>query len=93
MPKDDAITVQALVDEARKKPGQIPIAVTGKWTQHDLTFQFLKDAAKVNFLEINVDGQAEVNLMLLGKQVRAGFGNSSAFYRMRDQYKVIAVAD
>lgn len=90
--KDNPSTLETLVDKARKEPGKVPIAVTGKWTQHDLTFQFLEDAAKVKFVEINVDGQAEVNLLLLGDQVPTGFGNSSAFYRMRNQYRVIAVA-
>lgn len=90
--KDDPITLKDLIAEARKEPGKVPIATTSKWTQHDLTFQYLQDAAKAEFIQVPVDGQAEVNLMLLGKHVRAGFGNSSAFYRLRDKYNVIGVA-
>ena len=89
---DDSITLKGLVAEARKEPGKVPIATTAKWTQHDLSFQYFQNAAKAKFIQIPVDGQAEVNLMLLGKDVRAGFGNLSAFYRLRDQYKVIGVA-
>ena len=90
--KDDPITLQQLIERARKEPGKVPVAVTGKWTQHHLSFLFLESSAKVKFGEVNVDGQAEVNRLLLGGHVAAGFGNSSAFYRMQDQTRVLAVA-
>jgi len=90
--KDDPTTLQQLLDKARQQPGKLPIAVTGKWTQHHLTFLFLESAAKTKFAEVNVDGQAEVNRLLLGGHVTAGLGNSSAFYRMQDQAKVLAIA-
>ena len=90
--KDDPLTLSQLVEMARKEPGKVPVAVTGKWTQHHLSFLFLESAAKIQLGEVNVDGQAEVNRLLLGGHVKAGFGNSSAFYRMTDQVRIIAVA-
>ncbi len=89
---DDPVTLEQLVQAARKEPNKVPIAVTGKWTQHHLTFLFWESAAKAKLGEVNVDGQAEVNRLLLGGHVRAGFGNSSAFFRMGDKVKVLAVA-
>lgn len=90
--KDDTITLKELIERARQQPGKVPMAVTGKWTQHHLSFLFLQSSTKTKFGEVNVDGQAEVNRLLLGGHVVAGFGNSSAFYRMQDQTRVLAVA-
>lgn len=90
--KDDPITLKELIERAQQQPGKVPMAVTGKWTQHHLSFLFLQSSTKTKFGEVNVDGQAEVNRLLLGGHVVAGFGNSSAFYRMQEQTRVLAVA-
>lgn len=89
---DDPITLKEIVEKAQKEPAKVPVAVTGKWTQHHLSFLFLEASAKAKFGEVNVDGQAEVTRLLLGGHVVAGFGNSSAFYRLDKQARTIAVA-
>lgn len=85
-------TLAELVEAARKQPGKVTIGVGGKWTQHDLGFFLFEAATKANFAEVDIDGQAELNRLLLGGHVQGGFGNVSAYYRLGDKVRVLAVA-
>lgn len=89
---DSKVTISDLVSAARKDPGQVPLGVGGKWTHHDLGFYLFEAAAKARFAEVDVDGQAEINRLLLGHHLGAAFGNVSAFQRMSSQFRVLAVA-
>src|SRR5579871_1337517 len=63
---DNSVTLSGLIAAARRQPGQVPLGVGGKWTQHDLGFYLFEAAARVSFSEVDVDGQAEINQLLLG---------------------------
>lgn len=89
---DSKVTLPGLVAAARKQPGQVPLGIGGKWTQHDLGFYLFEAAAKVRFSQVDVDGQAEINQLLLGRHLDAAFGNVSAFQRMSSKFRILAVA-
>lgn len=88
---DNPKSLHDLITDAKKQPGKVSMGTTGKWLHTDLALALFEDSAKVSFAEVNVEGQTELNRLLLGGHVQAGFGNTSAFYRL-DKIKVIAVA-
>ncbi len=89
---DNPKSLHELIADAKKQPGKVSMGTTGKWLHTDLALALFEDSANVSFAEVNVEGQTELNRLLLGGHVQAGFGNTSAFYRLTEQLKVLAVA-
>ena len=89
---ESKVTISELVSAARKQPGQLPLGVGGKWTHHDLGFYLFEAAANVRFSEVDVDGQAEIVQLLLGRHLDAAFGNVPGFLRMGSKIRILAVA-
>jgi tripartite-type tricarboxylate transporter receptor subunit TctC len=64
-----------LLDDARKRPGQIRAATTGILGDDHLAILMLEEAAKVKFRIVHFDGGAQVFTAILGGQVDVAFGN------------------
>jgi len=68
-------TLKDLLDDARKRPGEIRAATTGILGDDHLAILMLEEAAKVNFRIVHFDGGAQVFTAVLGGQVDVAFGN------------------
>ena len=68
-------TLKDLLDDARKRPGQIRAATTGILGDDHLAILMLEQAAKVKFRIVHFDGGAHVFTAILGGQVDVAFGN------------------
>lgn len=68
-------TLKDLLDDARKRPGQIRAATTGILGDDHLAILMLEEAAKVKFRIVHFDGGAQVFTATLGGQVDVAFGN------------------
>ncbi len=68
-------TLKDLLDDARKRPGQIRAATTGILGDDHLAILMLEEAAKVKFRIVHFDGGAQVFTAVLGGQVDVAFGN------------------
>jgi tripartite-type tricarboxylate transporter receptor subunit TctC len=68
-------TLKDLLEDARKRPGQIRAATTGILGDDHLAILMLEEAAKVNFRIVHFDGGAQVFTAVLGGQVDVAFGN------------------
>jgi len=68
-------TLKDLLDDARKRPGQIRAATTGILGDDHLAILMLEEAAKVKFRIVHFDGGAQVFTAILGGQVDVAFGN------------------
>jgi tripartite-type tricarboxylate transporter receptor subunit TctC len=68
-------TLKDLLDDARKRPGQIRAATTGILGDDHLAILMLEEAAKVKFRIVHFDGGAHVFTAILGGQVDVAFGN------------------
>ncbi len=68
-------TLKDLLDDARKRPGEIRAATTGILGDDHLAILMLEEAAKVKFRIVHFDGGAQVFTATLGGQVDVAFGN------------------
>jgi tripartite-type tricarboxylate transporter receptor subunit TctC len=68
-------TLKDLLEDARKRPGEIRAATTGILGDDHLAILMLEEAAKVNFRIVHFDGGAQVFTAVLGGQVDVAFGN------------------
>jgi tripartite-type tricarboxylate transporter receptor subunit TctC len=68
-------TLKDLLDDARKRPGEIRAATTGILGDDHLAILMLEEAAKVKFRTVHFDGGAQVFTAVLGGQVDVAFGN------------------
>ncbi len=68
-------TLKDLLDDARKRPGEIRAATTGILGDDHLAILMLEEAAKVKFRIVHFDGGAQVFTAVLGGQVDVAFGN------------------
>jgi tripartite-type tricarboxylate transporter receptor subunit TctC len=68
-------TLKDLLEDARKRPGEIRTATTGILGDDHLAILMLEEAAKVNFRIVHFDGGAQVFTAVLGGQVDVAFGN------------------
>jgi len=68
-------TLKDLLDDARKRPGEIRAATTGILGDDHLAILMMQEAAKVNFRIVHFDGGAQVFTAVLGGQVDVAFGN------------------
>jgi len=68
-------TLKDLLDDARKRPGQIRAATTGILGDDHLAILMMEEAAKVKFRIVHFDGGAHVFTAVLGEQVDVAFGN------------------
>jgi tripartite-type tricarboxylate transporter receptor subunit TctC len=68
-------TLKDLLDDARKRPGQIRAATTGILGDDHLAILMMEEAAKVKFRIVHFDGGAHVYTAVLGGQVDVAFGN------------------
>ena len=68
-------TLKDLLDDARKRPGEIRAATTGILGDDHLAILMVEQAAKVKFRIVHFDGGAQVFTAVLGGQVDVAFGN------------------
>jgi putative tricarboxylic transport membrane protein len=68
-------TLKDLLEDARKRPGEIRAATTGILGDDHLAILMLEQAAKVKFRIVHFDGGAQVFTATLGGQVDVAFGN------------------
>ena len=68
-------TLKDLLEDARKRPGEIRAATTGIMGDDHLAILMLEEAAKVKFRIVHFDGSAPVFTAILGGQVDVAFGN------------------
>ena len=64
-----------LLDDARKRPGEIRAATTGILGDDRLAILMVEQAAKVKFRIVHFDGGAQVFTAVFGEQVDVAFGN------------------
>jgi tripartite-type tricarboxylate transporter receptor subunit TctC len=68
-------TLKDLLEDARKRPGEIRAATTGILGDDHLAILMLEQAAKIRFRIVHFDGGAQVFTAVLGGQVDVAFGN------------------
>ena len=68
-------TLKDLIEDARKRPGEIRAATTGILGDDHLAILMLEEAAKIKFRIVHFDGGAHVFTAVLGGQVDVAFGN------------------
>ena len=68
-------TLKDLLDDARKRPGEIRAATTGILGDDHLAILMMEEAANVKFRTVHFDGGAQVFTAVLGGQVDVAFGN------------------
>jgi tripartite-type tricarboxylate transporter receptor subunit TctC len=68
-------TLKDLLDDARKRPGEIRAATTGILGDDHLAILMMEEAANVKFRIVHFDGGAQVFTAVLGGQVDVAFGN------------------
>jgi len=68
-------TLKDLLEDARKRPGEIRAATTGILGDDHIAILMLEQAAKVKFRIVHFDGGAHVFTAVLGGQVDVAFGN------------------
>ncbi len=68
-------TLKELIDDAKKRPGEIRAATTGILGDDHLAILMLEQAAKIKFRIVHFDGGAHVFTAVLGGQVDVAFGN------------------
>jgi tripartite-type tricarboxylate transporter receptor subunit TctC len=68
-------TLKDLLEDARKRPGEIRAATTGILGDDHLAILMLEEAANVKFRIVHFDGGAQVFTAVLGGQVDVAFGN------------------
>jgi tripartite-type tricarboxylate transporter receptor subunit TctC len=70
-------TLKDVIDEARKRPGEVRAATTGILSDDHMAILMLEEAAKVKFRIVHFDGDPPLIAALLGGQIDIGFMNIS----------------
>jgi tripartite-type tricarboxylate transporter receptor subunit TctC len=70
-------TLKDVMDEARKRPGELRAATTGILSDDHMAILMLEEAAKVKFRIVHFDGDPPLIAALLGGQIDIGFMNVS----------------
>lgn len=88
-------TLKDVIDEARRRPGEIRAATTGILSDDHMAILMLEEAAKVKFRIVHFDGDPPLIAALLGGQIDIGFMNISGLVpRVKSgQLKALAVMD
>ena len=68
-------TLKDLLDDARKRPGEVRASTTGIMGDDHLAILMMQEAAKVKFRIVHLQGSAPVFTAVLGGQVDVAFGN------------------
>jgi len=68
-------TLKDLLEDARKRPGEVRASTTGIMGDDHLAILMLEAAAKVKFRIVHLEGSAPVFAAVLGGQVDVAFGN------------------
>jgi tripartite-type tricarboxylate transporter receptor subunit TctC len=68
-------SLKDIVEEARKRPGEIKAATTGIFSDDHLAILMLEEAAKVKFRIVHFDGDTPQLTALLGGQIDVSFLN------------------
>jgi tripartite-type tricarboxylate transporter receptor subunit TctC len=68
-------TLKDLIDDARKRPGEIKAGTTGILSDDHLAILMLEEAAKVKFRIVHFDGDSPQVTALLGGQIDVNFLN------------------
>jgi len=68
-------TLKDLLEDARKRPGEVRAATTGIMGDDHLAILMLENAAKVKFRIVHLEGSAPVYAAVMGGQVDVAFGN------------------
>jgi len=88
-------TLKDLLDDARKRPGEIRAATTGILGDDHLAILMFEQAAKVKFRIVHFDGGAQVFTAVLGGQVDVAFGNVGdvAIKAKEKEMRILVVMD
>ena len=70
-------SLKDVIDEARKRPGEVRAATTGILSDDHMAILMLEEAAKVRFRIVHFDGDPPLIAALLGGQIDIGFMNIS----------------
>lgn len=70
-------TLKDVIDEARKRPGEVRAATTGILSDDHMAILMLEEAAKVKFRIVHFDGDPPLIAALLGGQIDIGLMNIS----------------
>jgi len=94
-PSVPANTVQELIAEMKKRPGEMTFASGGVGSISHLVGEYFKLAARVDMLHVPYKGDTEMLADLVGGRISLAFGTGVAYlpYVKRGQLKAIAVAD
>jgi tripartite-type tricarboxylate transporter receptor subunit TctC len=68
-------SLKDIVEEARKRPGEVKAATTGIFSDDHLAILMLEEAAKVKFRIVHFDGDTPQLTALLGGQIEVSFLN------------------
>jgi len=68
-------SLKDIVEEARKRPGEVKAATTGIFSDDHLAILMLEEAAKVKFRIVHFDGDTPQLTSLLGGQIEVSFLN------------------
>jgi len=88
-------SLQDIVDDAKKRPGEITFGVTSTIGQEGLTLKLIQKAADVKFNVVAFDGEAEIFAAIIGKHLDAFCLNvSDATTFIEDgQIEILATGD
>jgi tripartite-type tricarboxylate transporter receptor subunit TctC len=88
-------TLKDVIEEARKRPGEVRAATTGILSDDHMAILMLEEAARVRFLIFLFDGDPPLIAALLGGQIDIGFMNVSGLVpRVKSgQLRALAVMD
>ena len=88
-------TLKDIVEEARKRPGEVKAGTTGVFSDDHLAVLMLEEAAKVKFRVVHFDGDPPQLTALLGGQIDVSFLNVGGITpRVKaGQVKPLAVMD
>jgi tripartite-type tricarboxylate transporter receptor subunit TctC len=70
-------TLKDVIEEARKRPGELRAATTGILSDDHMAILMLEEAAKVRFRIVHFEGDPPLIAALLGGQIDIGFMNIS----------------
>ena len=88
-------TLKEVIEEARKRPGELKAATTGILSDDHMAILMLEEAAKVRFRIVHFEGDPPLIAALLGGQIDLGFMNVSGLVpRVKaGQLRALAVMD
>lgn len=88
-------TLKDVIEEARKRPGEVRAATTGILSDDHMAILMLEEAAKVQFRIVHFEGDPPLIASLLGGQIDIGFMNVSGLVpRVKSgQLRALAILD